>query len=252
MAEAKQEESVSLTITYFGIGGRGAPLRAAASVGGLSYRDKFVTFADHKAAKEAGARRWSGIPEITLHDKTGKDVATIGQSNVCLKMIGTMSGLYPKNMVQAALADELMASVEDCLGLFGPSFRAKGDEKKAMRLALMEKDKLPYWMGKFEQRLEENEARGNKNGFAVNDTMTVADIKLYYLTVFLTADDLDHIDGAALMKPCPKFTAFAAKMKAEEGIKKFEAAFAKRVEAYDKGKGASEHIVAGKNVYAEM
>lgn len=40
--------------------------------------------------KAQGKRRWSGIPELTLHDKDGNDVATIGQSNVCLTLIGMM------------------------------------------------------------------------------------------------------------------------------------------------------------------
>ena len=128
MAEQK-EESVSFTITYYGMGGRGAPLRAAAFVGGLSYKDAFTTGMSpleltlslslnaiitmtlshscihcrhiccsktgpaHAAVKKAGNRRWSGVPELTLHDKDGNDVITIGQSNVCLKLIGmTPSG----------------------------------------------------------------------------------------------------------------------------------------------------------------
>lgn len=44
MAEQKEgSESPSFTITYFGIGGRAAPLRAAAFISGLSYRDRFLS-----------------------------------------------------------------------------------------------------------------------------------------------------------------------------------------------------------------
>jgi len=254
MAEEKKEESVSFTITYFGIGGRGQPLRAAAFLGGLSYRDRFVTGAQHKEVKAAGKRRWTGIPEMTIHDKDGNDVLTIGQSNVCLTLIGTMAGLYPKdNHVQAALVDEILASVEDCMDMLGPTFREPdADKKKAMRLALMADDKLPYWIGKFEQRMEENEKRGNKNGFSVGDSMTVSDIKLYYGLVFLTGGALDDIDGPKLMKPNKRLAAFLEKMKADENLVKFEAAFKAQQDKYDKGKGEADHVVKGKNVYAAL
>merc|ERR1712083_617108 len=118
MAEAKEtEESVSFTIQYFGIPGRGAPLRAAAFLGGISYKDQFVTGAEHGAAKKAGKKRWSGMPEVTLHDKDGNDVAVVAQSNVCLKLVGQLAGLYPKNPLMAAMVDEVTASVEDTMGV---------------------------------------------------------------------------------------------------------------------------------------
>jgi len=253
MAEEKKEESVSFTISYFGIGGRGAPLRAAAFMGGLSYRDRFVTGVQHRETKAAGNRRWTGIPELTLHDKDGNDVITIGQSNVCLTLIGSMAGSYPKDMVSQALVDEILASVEDCMAFLGPSFREKDEEKKkAMRLDLMKEDKFPYWMAKFEQRLEENEKRGHKNGLSVGDSITVADIKLYYGLVFLTGGALDHIDGPALLKPNKRITAFMEKMKADENLNKFEAAFKEQVAKYDKGKGEADHVIKGKNVYAAL
>merc|ERR1719334_412009 len=81
--------------------------------------------------KAQGKRRWSGIPELTLHDKDGNDVATIGQSNVCLTLIGKMGGLYPEgNRVQQALIDEILAACEDTMGLLAPSFPVKDADKK--------------------------------------------------------------------------------------------------------------------------
>jgi len=255
MAEEKQE-SVSFTIEYFGIGGRGAPLRAAAFIGGLSYKDAFTNGEKHKAVKMAGNRRWSGIPEMTLHDKDGNDVATIGQSNVCLRLIGTMAGLYPENMLQRALVDEVMAACEDVMGLLGPSFPVKdAAKKKAMRLELMKEDKFPYWFGKFELRMTENEARGCKNGFMVGDTMTIADIKMYFGIAFLVSGAVDHIDGDVLLKPVPKVAAFLAMMKANEKVKAFEDAF-KAQQAKTKANAEDNvHVIQGKdrkNVYAAM
>ena len=87
MAEQKDEQS-SFKILYFGINGRGAPLRAAASLGGLAYEDEFVSFDEHGKAKKEGARRWSGMPELIVNDKDGKELITLGQSNSCLRYIG--------------------------------------------------------------------------------------------------------------------------------------------------------------------
>ena len=94
--DEKTEDSVSLTIRYFGALGevipmRATPMRRAAFLTGLSFKDVFTPFAQHLPDKAAGKRRWSGLPEITLHDKDGNDVLTLGQSNVCLKVIGMCS-----------------------------------------------------------------------------------------------------------------------------------------------------------------
>jgi len=256
MAEEKSE-SASFTIEYFGMGGRAAPLRAAAFMGGVSYKDRFVTGPEHGKIKGMGLRRWSGIPEVTLHDKDGNDVAKIGQSNCCLKLIGQMAGFYPENVVLRALVDEILAATEDVMGMLAPSFPVKdAEKKKAMRLELMKEDKFPYWFQKFENRFTENEARGSKSGYIVGDTMTVADLKLYYSISFLTSGRVDHIDGDVLLKAVPKVTAFTAKMKDDENIKKFEAAFAKQCEEMKARMEAdakdNEYFVKGKAVYAEM
>jgi len=255
MAEAKEtEESVSFTIQYFGIPGRGAPLRAAAFLGGISYKDQFVTGAEHGAAKKAGKKRWSGMPEVTLHDKDGNDVAVVAQSNVCLSLIGQMAGLYPKNMVQAALVEEVTTAVEDMIGaVLAPTFGLKDDELKKAREALVtDKGKLPYWFSKFENRLTENEARGFKNGYFVGDSMTVADLKAFYGMNGLMSGGWDHLDVSPLMKDIPKIAAFVKKMNEDEGIKKFNAAFAAQQAKTKENPEDKVHVIKGKNVYMSL
>ena len=66
---------------YFAFGGRAAPLRIAAFLGGVAYQDEFIT--NNKEQKAEGKRRWSGLPEIVVGDQV------IGQSNACLRYIGT-------------------------------------------------------------------------------------------------------------------------------------------------------------------
>ena len=145
MAEQK-EQSPSFRITYPAFYGRGAALRVAATIGGLSYEDYFLSMSESEKEKEEGKRRWSGVPEITVYSSEGKELTVIGQSNACLRYIGRLSGLYPKNPLERALIDELLDSWEDLSGIVTPSIYEKdAEKKKAMRLALMQKDKIPFW-----------------------------------------------------------------------------------------------------------
>ena len=88
MAKQKAEESpTSFRIEYFAFGGRGEPIKLAASLGGIQFESKMVTFEQHGAQKSAGKRVWSGLPEVTVLTKEGDTVATLAQSNVCLRFI---------------------------------------------------------------------------------------------------------------------------------------------------------------------
>jgi len=235
MAEQKQD-SPALTVRYMAFGGRAAPLRAAAFVGGVAYQDEFITNA--KEQKAEGKRRWSGLPEIVVGDQV------IGQSNACLRYIGALGGLYPKEPLTAALADEVMDSCEDVFGAIGPTFGLKGDEQKAAREALMAEDgKIAYWNGKFEARLAENAARGNEKGFFVGDALTVADLKFYYTLGFLKSGMLDYIEPADVAKGCDRINALLKTIGEDERIKKFEAAFAAQ-QAQSKESGTLSFFVA--------
>merc|ERR1712228_844042 len=105
----------------------------------------------------------------------GKDVVTIGQSNACLRYIGNISGTYPKGFVQRALVDEVLDSVEDMTTSVGKAAFAK--DEAAIKDMTAKDGTFAYWLGKFEARLEENEKRGNKNGFFVGDSITIAELK---------------------------------------------------------------------------
>merc|ERR1719419_1605928 len=89
--------------------GRADPLRMAAFLSGLSYRDAITHFPTAED-KKAGRMRWSGLPEVTFHDKEGNDVLTLGLSNITLSAIGKLG---PKSPGQSALVDEVLAAVEE-------------------------------------------------------------------------------------------------------------------------------------------
>jgi len=190
---------------------------------------------------------------MKLHDKDGNDVLTLGMSNVCLKVIAQLGGkFYPEDSSKAALADELCNACEDVFGIIGAYFHENDPEKKkALAAAMMADDKLPYWFNKFDLRLTENEARGNKNGFFVGDSMTVADLKSYCM--FVAIHGLPDFDVDEMVKTTPKLAAFWALMSGDEEIKKYNASFEEQLTKKDaKGNIEGTHIVKGKNVYFKL
>ena len=143
MAEQK-EESVSFRITYPAIYGRGAALRTAATIGGLSFEDYFIEWAEAAKLKEEGTIRWSGTPQLTVYNEAGK-AFEVGQSMSLLRYVGKLAGLYPKSLLQRALVDECVDAWEDLASSVGPSIYEKdADKKKAMR-QILQNETIPYW-----------------------------------------------------------------------------------------------------------
>lgn len=221
MAEQKVDKP-SFKLTYYAFDGRGAAPRLAAVAGGIAYEEEITTFEDHGKSKAAGQRRWSGPPELVIYGKDGKQIAWIGQSNAILRYIGNLSGAYPSNPLQRALCDEVLDSCEDIIGLLIPLiFAQTDDQKKAIFQGLCGADKLPYWFGKFNARLQENEKRGNKSGFFVGDKLSIADYKAF----FIVGDERLAPGADVLLKPFPYVTKFIDAVKATPGYKKFRDQF---------------------------
>ena len=81
-------DSSSFKIHYYADTGRGHPLRVCAVLAGISFEDVFESMQDQIEKKKNGKRRWSGPPELTILDKNGKDLISIGQSGSILRYIG--------------------------------------------------------------------------------------------------------------------------------------------------------------------
>merc|ERR1712087_265092 len=174
-------------------------------------------------------------------DKDGKDLATIGQSNACLRYVGNISGTYPQGNAERALVDEVLDSCEDFIGVLVKAAFIPDGQQKAKAVAAMLKVDVPYWAGKFEARLEENEKRGNKNGLFVGDSLTIADLK------FNEAIKLMGRVPNALENARKNFKRIAGLMDAvanNEKIKAFEEQFAKNQED-SKANNKTEYKYAG-------
>ena len=148
--------------------------------------------------------------------------------------------------MEKALVDGVMDSVEDVINMANKVIYAKTDElkKKLMEEFVTNEFQAVYWMNKFEKRLEENEKRGNKNGYIVGDSLTIADLKLLSL-ILMFEYKID--DGKEIVNKYPKIKKLGEILGANEKIKAFNEQFDKNVAEY-KEKGTASFRFDGKFV----
>lgn len=191
---------VSLRLRYFPFPGRAGPIRDAFNIGNVAFEDEHVPPQQFRELRAAGEFPFGGLPVLDVETTDGK--VRTAQSNAILRFAGRLSGLYPvDDPVLALKVDEALDLGEDINGLLGPSIHEQDEEKRqAMRSELAEKT-LPEWAAYFERLLENN----GSTGFIVGNSLTVADLKLYWIIDWLTSGILDGI-------PTTLFDGFAAVM----------------------------------------
>jgi glutathione S-transferase len=187
---------ISLRLQYFPFPGRAGPIRDALRIGGIDFEDAHVAPEHFHDLRAAGEFPFGGLPVLDVVTKTGK--VTAAQSNAILRFAGRLSGLYPiDDPVQALKVDEVVDVGEDLNQLFAPSFSEQDIERKmAMRKVLAE-ETLPPWAGYLERLLVTN----GSTGFLVGNSLSVADLKLYWVIDMLTNGSLDGIPTTLFDKP---------------------------------------------------
>eukprot|EP00005_Dracoamoeba_jomungandri_P012535 CAMPEP_0174277598 /NCGR_PEP_ID=MMETSP0439-20130205/61021_1 /TAXON_ID=0 /ORGANISM="Stereomyxa ramosa, Strain Chinc5" /LENGTH=345 /DNA_ID=CAMNT_0015369935 /DNA_START=24 /DNA_END=1059 /DNA_ORIENTATION=- len=165
-------EQSKFNIHYWPFPGRAGCLRAALKVSKVPFED--TTFAREEWAQQKDTPLWKTCPWVDVEGK-----GTIGQSNAALRYIGKETGLYPTDNWTAAKVDEVLDACEDVYGKIGPTFRLQGEEQKAAREALVaEGGAFHVYLSGFESIANE---MGTDKGFIVGDSLTIADLKLYYI-----------------------------------------------------------------------
>jgi len=155
-----------------------------AILGGIQFEDVLLPKAVHLEEKANHQRRWSGVPEMVVYTQYGSQL--IGQSNACLRYLGSITGLYPSSCaLEGALVDEVMDSVENMITeCLMPIMKSEETDRPRVIEQLMSGQRNHYgtlrmWFDRFEQRLNENENRGNDQGYFVGNTLPVADLKAF-------------------------------------------------------------------------
>jgi len=179
---------VNLRLRYFPFPGRAGAIRDTLTIGEVAFDDLHTTFEQYGELNATNALPFGALPVLDVETETGK--VSAAQSNAILRYVGRLSGLYPVNDdLQALKVDEALGMGEDIYALLAPSLHEQGTERKMVMRKTLAEETLPEWAGYFERLLVAN----GSTGFVVGDSLTVADLKLYWLCKFLVSGDLDGV-----------------------------------------------------------
>jgi glutathione S-transferase len=169
-----------LKLTYFDFdGGRGEPARLALHIGGVAFEDHRIAGKDWPAFRDKTP--FLAIPTLEV------DGRVVSQSNSINRYVGKLTGLYPKDDLQAFLCDEVMEAVEDLSTRIAQTIGLPEDAKKKAREELA--------AGHVRRYLEQFQARLDAAGgeYFADRRLTVADLKVAMLIRWLRSGVLDHI-----------------------------------------------------------
>ena len=177
-------------LTYFDFdGGRGEPVRIAFHMAGIDFEDKRITFSEFGELRKDW--RFNAVPVLEI------DGAAVTQSNAMCRFVGKMAGLYPADSLQALYCDEAMGAIEDLSNRIVQTFGLEGDELKLAREKLAD-----GWLAVFLRGLNELLVRGGGEYFA-DDQLTIADLKVFVQTRWLTSGSLEHIPTDLVQRLAP-------------------------------------------------
>ena len=169
-----------LKLTYFDFdGGRGEPARLALHIGGIAFEDHRIPCKDWPAFRDKTP--FLALPTLEL------DGQVLTQSNSINRYLGKMSGLYPKDDLQAFLCDEVMDAAEDIGTRIGQTIFLSDDAKRKAREELAA-GPLARYLQQFGARLV---AAGGE--YFADRRLTVADLKIFMLVRWLRSGTLDYI-----------------------------------------------------------
>jgi glutathione S-transferase len=192
-------------LTYFDIdGGRAEPIRIAFHIAGVPFEDNRISFEEFMDGRSA--LRFTCVPVLEIDGKP------VTQSNALSRYIGKMAGLYPEDPLQALYCDEVLGALEDLTNQIGRTMRLQGDELRAAREQLSQ-----GWIPTYLRGLSELLERGGGEYFADN-RLTVADLRAFIETRWLTSGFLDHIPTDIVTSVAPTLAEHNARIAAEPRI----------------------------------
>lgn len=164
-----------LVLTYFDLKGRAEPIRLAFHIGGVKFTDNRISHEQFLEMRDALPLRQ--VPVLRIGDSL-----PVAQSTAILIYAGRRAGLVPKDAESELLVNQVLETlaevVQHCVAAFFIPDEAQ--RKKAVEDL---KKTLPDLLARFEKMLVEF---GNPEGFAVGDSLTIADIDIYTVTSFLS------------------------------------------------------------------
>ena len=186
-------DDFSLRLRYFPFPGRAGAIRDALRIGGVAFEDVHVPPERFEEQREAGELPFGALPILDV--VTGRGTVSAAQSNAILRFVGRRTSLYPADDALLALkVDEGLDLGEDLYHVFGPSIGEQNVERRMKMRKVLAEETLPRWANYLERLLVAN----GRTGFVAGDSLTVADLKLWWIADKLTNGSLDGIPTTLL------------------------------------------------------
>ena len=166
----------------------------------IEFEDFRITSDDNRYLKENGKLKdGTIIPFRQLPVLVAKG-QSIAQTGAIARICGKLSGMYPKDMIEAGRVDQIIDTVTDINELLNSSMRENNPAiKKQMRIDLSN-GTLPKYFGDLEEIL-----KSNNSGWFVGAEMTIADIAVWSMLGWIAQGVLDDIPKD-LSKPFKRLT----------------------------------------------
>jgi glutathione S-transferase len=196
------------TLIYFASRGRAEIIRLVLVEAGVDWQEHPVGKdtppqggrpTDFAALKQSGLLPFGAVP--VWEEPDGFRLA---QSMAIVRYLGGAHGLGGKTSREAALVDQVLGAYEDVRAELRRLVTIDPDRRAALREELATQS-LPRWAGCFDRLLASNR---DGTGFLVGDSLTVADLALWYLL------ELMGDNGFQAAAAFPRLGAFAARIAA--------------------------------------
>lgn len=173
--------SPKLKLTYWDMpGGRGEPARLALTVGGIEFEDHRISFSEWPKIRPTAPFHACPFLEV--------DGSRISQSNTISRYVGRRAGLYPDDVWQAALCDEMLDAVEDMWVHFGATMGIQDPVALKVARENLVKKHYNHYLSKMSEKLKE--AGGQ---YFADNRLTVADLQVMVICRALGSGKFDHI-----------------------------------------------------------
>ncbi|WP_448247983.1 glutathione S-transferase [Thalassotalea agariperforans] len=197
-----------LKISYFDVnGGRAEPIRLALHLAGINFEDHRFPFSDF--AQEREQTPLGQVPILTLDGKK------ITQSNAILRYVGKQAELYPSDIYQALLCDEILDAAEDCINKIVATFPLTGDYLKTARDNLITGDLTKYL------RFIESKLIEQGGEYFVAQKLSIADLKIVPIVGWINSAMLEHIPTDLVAKVAPKLNEHLTRISSLPAIKSY-------------------------------
>ncbi|KUF86536.1 Glutathione S-transferase 1 [Phytophthora nicotianae] len=165
-----------LKLTYFPVAGRAEPIRLAFFIGGIDFEDVRLSFDEYEKVKSE--LPFNQLPVLEV------DGEPVSQSLAILRYVGSLTGLYPTDLLAASHVDEIFVLIDEMFN--NPEWRATVRERSPDKQQMMRKnlsnDLIPKTLDFLEKRVD-----AFKGQYATGSALTVADLALYALILLLKA-----------------------------------------------------------------